>query len=141
MGRLRYCSFRETPCRRACRRDVGRRFRWGSSAGYEFNGCAWSDHVGYGHLFEGSAHDGVDALPVAADVALGFDTAAARARRAFCKAERLFIQSVYNVGDADVFSSPAECIAPSRAACALQYFTLRERLEHLADHGLAQPKR
>src|SRR5690606_13759930 len=79
-------------------------------------------------------------MPIATDIAVGFDAAGARRGRAFCQAERLLVQSVYNVGDADFISRSAECITTARTTGAFEDFTLRERLQHLAYHGLPQPE-
>src|SRR5690606_14906010 len=138
LGRLRYCSFRETPCRRACRRFFWWRAMGVAAAGYELNRGGGIHHVGNGHLLERFAHGGIDAVPVAADIASRLDAACTGCGGTFRQPEGLIIECVYNVGDTDVFRRPTQGITAPRAPGAFEDFALRQRLQYLADHRLPE---
>src|SRR5690606_20703332 len=91
--------------------------------------------------FEGLAHNGIDALPIAADVACRLDATGAGGGRAFSQPERLVVESVYNVGDTDFFGGPAQRITAAGTTRTLYDFVLSQRFQHLAHDWLSQPER
>src|SRR5690606_26326460 len=138
LGRLRYCSFRETPCRRACRRFVWWRAMGIAAAGYELDRGGGIHHVGNRHLLERLAHGGIDAVPVAANIAGGLDAAETGCGGTFGQPERLVIECVYNVGDTDVFRRLAQGITAPRSPGAFDDLALRQGVQYLADHRLPE---
>src|SRR5690606_918320 len=97
--------------------------------------------VGYADFFERAPYNSVDALPVAAYMAAGLDTAGAGQRCALSQPEGLFFKSVYNVGHTDFAGRSAKHVAATRTSAAVDQFLLAQQFEYFADSGLAQTQR